>query len=230
MKNLFTGLFTESLSSMQSYLVIAIVLVLVVLVTYVLSLVFKQDAKLLSTRDMTEIAIMVAFALVLEVLFTAFPGMAFGGRVSLSMLPIIIVSWRRGIVPGIIAGVLFGVLNMMLDGIASWALTIWVLLGAIFIDYLIAFGVVGLAGILRRVNNTMITFGAGILLAGTLRFLMHFLSGYIFWAAWAEEVYEGGMNPWLYSAIYNATYMVPTTLLLIVVGVLMFRRLNTIEN
>lgn len=185
-----------------------------------------------NTRVIVEVSIMVALAFVFEVVFTAFPGMPMGGRISLSMLPIIIVSWRRGIVPGIVAGLVFGVLNMLLDGIgpAAWGITWTVFVGAIFIDYLFAFGSVGLAGLLKKpFNDNVYSFGAAIVMVGFIRFMFHFTAGLIFWAAWADEVQEG-MNPALYSMIYNGTYMLPTTIFLLFVGVALYFPLKAYFN
>lgn len=182
-----------------------------------------------NTRVIVEVAIMVALAYILEVIFTAFPGMAFGGRISLSMLPIIVISWQRGLLPGIVTGLVFGVLNMQLDGIgpAAWGITWEVFIGAIFLDYLFAFGAVGIAGILRKpLGDKIYAFIGGIVLAGLIRFLFHFTAGLLFWAAWAEEV-QAGMNPALYSAGYNATYMVPTTALLVFVGLALYKPLQS---
>lgn len=173
------------------------------------------------TRVLVEIAIMVAMAFVLEVVFTAFPNMPFGGRVSLSLLPIIVLSWRQGIVPGIIGGVIFSILNMLLDGFgpAAWGLTYTIFIAAMFLDYLFAFGIVGLAGLVKRfLGNNVYTFAIGIAFGAFLRFLMHFISGMVLWSEFAPE----GQSPALYSFIYNGTYMLPTTILLLVVGVLMY--------
>jgi len=57
----------------------------------------------------------------------------------------------------------------------------------------------GLAGLLR---NKPIA-GSGL---GTLgRFVAHFLSGVVFFASFAPQ----GESPVLYSAVYNASYLVP---------------------
>jgi len=173
------------------------------------------------TRVLVEIAIMVAMAFVLEVVFTAFPNMPFGGRVSLSLLPIIVLSWRQGIVPGIIGGVIFSILNMLLDGFgpAAWGLTYTVFIAAMFLDYFFAFGVVGLAGLVKRLfGNSVYTFGLGVLFGAFLRFLMHFISGIVLWSEFAPE----DQSPALYSLIYNGTYMLPTAILLVIVGILMY--------
>mgnify|MGYP000891846782 CR=1 FL=1 len=184
------------------------------------------------TKVLVEVAIMVALAFVFEVIFTAFPGMPFGGRVSLSMLPIIVLSWRRGIVPGMVAGVIFSILNMLLDGIgpAAWGITWGVFIAAVFLDYLIAFGLVGIAGIVKKpFGDNVYSFALGIVIASTLRFLFHFISGVVFWAAWAEEV-QAGMNPALYSLIYNGTYMLPTLGLLLIVGIALYFPLKSYSD
>lgn len=178
------------------------------------------------TKVLVEIAIMVAMAFVLEVLFTAFPGMPFGGRISLSLLPIIVLSWRQGIVPGLTGGVIFSVLNMLLDGFspAGWAITYKVFIAAMFLDYFLAFGLVGLAGLIKRLfGNNIYSFGFGVIFAAFLRFLMHFISGIILWSNFAPE----GQSAVMYSLIYNGTYMLPTTILLVIVAVSIYSPLKS---
>ena len=46
---------------------------------------------------------------------------------------------------------------------------------------------------------------AGAAIAITGRFIMHLISGALFFASYAPA----GMNPWVYSAIYNGSYMMP---------------------
>lgn len=180
-----------------------------------------------STKVLVEVAIMVALAFVFEVIFTAFPGMPFGGRISLSMLPIIVISWRRGIVPGIITGILFSILNMVLDGFspAAWGLTYQVFIAAMFLDYFIAFGIVGIAGLARKFfGESILGFGMAILIAGIARFICHLISGMVLWGVFAEE----GQSVFMYSLTYNSTYMVPTIIFLLLVGIAIYFPLKPI--
>ncbi len=177
------------------------------------------------TRVLVETAIIVAMAFVIEVVFKAIPSMPFGGGYSLAALPIIILSWRRGIVPGVVAGFIFSILNMFLDGFspAAWAITWQVFIAAMFLDYFIAFGVLGLAGILKKpFGNSIIVFSAGILLANGLRFIMHLISGIVLWSEWAPE----GQSAFMYSFIYNGTYMLPNAILCLIVGIAIFTPLK----
>lgn len=178
------------------------------------------------TRVLVEIAIMVAMAFVLEIIFTAFPGMPFGGRISLSLLPIIVLSWRQGIVAGITGGVLFSILNMLLDGFspAAWGITFEVFIASMILDYFLAFGLVGLAGLIRGLfGNSIYSFAAGVVFAALLRFIMHFISGIVLWSNFAEE----GQSAVMYSLLYNGTYMLPTTILLVVVAVAIYSPLKS---
>ncbi|NPV89041.1 thiamine transporter [Coprothermobacteraceae bacterium] len=49
----------------------------------------------------------------------------------------------------------------------------------------------------------------GVVLGGLGRFAAHWVSGYVFFSQYAPE----GMNPWLYSAIYNFLVVAPSTFL-----------------
>ena len=63
--------------------------------------------------------------------------------------------------------------------------------------------VLGAAGFFRK------NFLSGILAGGLLRYLCAFLSGVIFFAEYAPE----GQSPFVYSLLYNASYMVPEILI-----------------
>jgi len=50
-----------------------------------------------------------------------------------------------------------------------------------------------------------------------LRYAAHTIAGSVFFAE-----YAGDQNAWIYSIIYNGTYMLPATILTAIVGVLLF--------
>jgi len=85
---------------------------------------------------------------------------------------------------------------------------------SILFDYVVAFGLLGLAGIFR-------TDAKGIFLGTCLgifgRFICHIISGVVVWASYAPE----GMNPLHYSIVYNGSYLLPElAITLVIVGVL----------
>ena len=78
--------------------------------------------------------------------------------------------------------------------------------GIIVLDYVLAYGALGLAAIFnRRFTNRLTSILAGIVFTYGLRFLCHFLSGWLLFASYAPE----GTPAWLYSLTYNGSYMLP---------------------
>lgn len=149
-------------------------------------------------QALAEAAVMVALAALLcQIKIFSMPNL--GSVTAASMVPILLIALRRGTRWGVMAGVVLGLVNFMLDfGAAKGLHPVSLLL-----DYPIAFGMLGLAGLAA---------GKGPYLAGPLstlalagRFVAHLVSGAIFFASYAPA----GQNPWVYSAIYNASYMVP---------------------
>lgn len=173
----------------------------------------------METRKMTEIGILVAVAAVLELISTLIPflHMPYGGSVSLGMLPIFIIAYKYGVKDGLIAGFIFAVINFILGGLViHW--------GSIFFDYTFAFTVLGFAGIFKNTNlSENKSFIFGILLGGFLRYLMHSISGVLFWSA-----YAGPEGAFIYSFVfYNLPYMLLSTLLCLFVGLSIKTRILT---
>lgn len=152
-------------------------------------------------------AMMIALSTVLSMV-TIFK-MPLGGSITpLSMLPICLVSIKYGVSWGIGTSFAYSLLQLFLDlGAAlSWGLSREAVLACIFVDYLLAFTVLGLAGIFRH-KGTVGMLG-GIALAIFLRFLCHVISGGTVFAIWS-----GWSNVWLYSLCYNGAFMLPECIL-----------------
>lgn len=148
---------------------------------------------------------MVALAGVLHFLsgFIPFLEMPQGGRVTLAaMVPVLFVAVRRGPRIGILAGIALGLVVLVEEPFIYHPVQV-------LLDYPLAFGALGLAGFFRKLPVLGVVVGIGG------RFLCHFTSGVVFFATYTPS----GMNPALYSAIYNAWYLVPE---LIISSVLMF--------
>lgn len=157
-----------------------------------------------------EVAIFTALAIVLDnIPFLKFKVWPNGGSVSLVMIPIFLVALRWGIRAGLLSGLLLGLLKLLFGG------TILHLYQA-FIEYGFAFTVIGLAGIFSVKLKQAIQEGKnalifsyiliGTLLGSGLRFLAHFYGGIVFWGEFAPE----GQPVWLYSLLYNGSYMLPS--------------------
>ena len=176
------------------------------------------------TNVLVEGAIMIALATVLS--FIRVVKLPWGGSITLlSMLPIVLFSIRRGIKAGLTVSFLFSLVQFIqgiMDGLFGWGLTPGSLIACIFLDYLLAFTVLRLAGILRQ--KGVPGWIAGIAFAILLRFTMHFLSGVIIWQSfgqlWGEFFTE---NTVLYSLLYNGAYMLPEMIFTIIGAVALLK-------
>lgn len=155
---------------------------------------------------MMEIAMMVAVAAILDY-FTILKFWIQGGSISLAMVPLFLIAFRRGWKAGVIAGILFGFVNMMIQPfIVHWFQAL--------LDYPIAFGLVGLAGLFsvsakQTVLKRSLFIVGGIFLGGMLRLAAHFTAGVVWFGEYAPE----GTPVAVYSFVYNWSYMFPTMLL-----------------
>jgi thiamine transporter len=162
------------------------------------------------TKILTEVISMVALAGVLHFVsgFVPFLQMPEGGRVTLAaMVPIFFVAIRRGPRIGILAGIALGLVVLVEEPFIYHPVQV-------LLDYPLAFGALGLAGFFRKLPLV----GVAIGIAG--RFACHFISGVVFFATYAPA----GMNPALYSALYNAYYLVPEFIISSIVVFLLQKR------
>ncbi|WP_449354005.1 energy-coupled thiamine transporter ThiT [Virgibacillus natechei] len=171
-----------------------------------------------------EVAIFTALALLLDII----PGLSFkiwamGGSISFAMIPIFIVAFRWGLKGGLVSGFLWGVLQVAV----GTAYILHPLQG--LIEYGLAFTVLGFAGIFanqvqRAVKNgrtkvylSYITLG--VLLASCLRFVAHYVAGIVFFESAID-----GQPVWIYSLVYNISYMLPSFILCTAIVFFLFHK------
>lgn len=156
------------------------------LITGAVLLVVTKTRKQWTTKTIAYAALSIALAFVLSCirLFR----MPNGGSVTpASMLPILLFSAAFGIGPGLLTGMAYGVLQCIqgggvaaAGGFAQFAL-----------DYLLAFTVLGLAGLTKYIKNDWGLYAAmAIAIIG--RLICHTLAGVLFWNTelWASFVYN----------------------------------------
>ena len=169
------------------------------------------------TRTLVECALMIAVGTVLAQIKIF--EMPFGGSVTLvSMLPFILVSFRHGVKWGLATGFVNSLLQMLLGFYAPPAGTV-----AAFVGVVLAFTLLGLAGVIAKpFKNHLLGVAAGTAAVCVIRFLCSFLSGALLWGSY-QESYEWarGMSVWLYSFIYNGSYMLPELLITTVCAVIL---------
>ena len=204
------------------------------------------------TKRITESAMLLAVAIVLELVSKMFiPEMPFGGQITLvSMLPVVLISYRHGVNWGLVTGVAYALLEMAIgaktvaaafqpgyfgDGVMLVNALIMCVL-----DYLVAFTVLGLGGCFRnKIENRGVSLMCGSLVALGARYVAHVASGYILFSGWAEWFFtQDGFPAWgaqlaaslspqmlgfVYSLVYNGMYMLPEMVLTAVAALLLAR-------
>ena len=195
-----------------------------------------------NTRKLTESAMLIAVAIVLELLAKMFiPELPFGGQITLcSMLPVVLISYRHGVKWGLGAGFAYALLEMALGaktvaaafqpGYFGDGVLITNALIMCFMDYIAAFTVLGLGGIFRnRIQKSGPALALGAAVALSARYVCHVVSGYILFSGWAEWFFtQEGFPAWggqlvaelspellglVYSLVYNGMYMLPEILI-----------------
>ena len=140
---------------------------------------------------LAEMLVMVALSAALSmIIIYTFPQ---GGSVTMaSMVPIFVLSMRRGPKVGIFAGACLGIIVLVIT-------PFYYNPAEFLLDYPLAFGALGLSGFFGR--RPVVGVGVGI----AARFLCHFVSGVLFFCSNAPA----DMICPVYSAVYNAGYLIP---------------------
>lgn len=170
-----------------------------------------------NTKKLVTCAVMVALATVLSLIKVY--DLPLGGSITLlSMLPICVISLKYGLKWGLASAFVYSLFQFFLDlhKIMSWGLTFKMWVGSIIFDYLIAFTIIGVAGIFRKKGLTGIV--GGVSLALVLRFVSHFISGCIFFGIWSEWD-----NIYWYSLAYNGSFMLPELIFTIIATIALFK-------
>ena len=137
-----------------------------------------------------------------------------------SMLPLMLFSVSFGMGPGLVAGLAYGLLQYLQGG---WWLNVWQFL----LDYLLAFTALGLAGIAHNKKDNWLYISIPVAALG--RAVCAILAG-LMWVADTpvEELTVGTMqfsSPLLYSIVYNGAYLVPDTLICLLLAFLIAKPL-----
>ena len=137
-----------------------------------------------------------------------------GGSIDLVMIPLVIYALKWGAGWGCLAGLVFGTIKFFLGGSA-------IDIVSIIFDYSVAYAAVGLAGLEYKSSSSGKAFGA--FLGCFARFVIHYISGVTVYARWMPEEFMNMKmtSPFFYSLLYNGTYMLPNTILCVIVVALL---------
>jgi len=173
--------------------------------------------KVSKTRILCEGAAMVALATALS--YLKLFELPQGGSVCIGMLPIFFFAVRYGLKYGLLASLAYGLLQLIFDGAYAWGWT------SMILDYIVAFTVLGFAGIFAGRKGGIF---AGTVVGCILRFIVHFISGVTIYRIYAPtEVFNIPFtNPYLYSAVYNGSYILIDMVLCLVIFALLYKPLG----
>lgn len=212
----------------------------------------NKQTSINKTRRLTESAMLLAIAIVLELVAKMFiPEQTFGGQITIvSMLPVVLISYRHGMKWGFVASFTYALLEMALGAKTVSAAFLpgyfgddAMIINAIImclLDYIIAYTLLGLGGLFRnKIKNSGIGLMCGSLVALGARYVTHIASGYILFSSWAEWYFtQEGFPAWgaqlvealspeglalAYSAVYNGMYMLPEMVFTAVAAVILSR-------
>ena len=202
---------------------------------------------------MTEVAIFAAIAFALDILQggiwkSVFP---YGGSIGIAMVPLFIISFRRGLFAGVLCGFTLSIIQMLggiyiinSGSIASSLAAVGITSSSIvsffeifgpfiqvMLDYILAYTVVGLAAVFTKKFITtkskkrIIWLILGCILGGSLKYGCHVLSGLFFWPG---EIF--GISGLAYSFIYNGLYCIPNIIISTILMVIIARYYPIILN
>ncbi|MBQ8533766.1 MAG: energy-coupled thiamine transporter ThiT [Clostridia bacterium] len=166
-------------------------------------------------QKITESGLMIALATILSIIKLI--DLPYGGSITLaSMLPVMIIAYRYGSLWGVFTGFTYGIIQAILGSSSLSYATSWQAVVAIIaLDYLFAFAAAGIAGCLKNHKNKAVGFGSGAFFACLIRYAFHVVSGCTVWAGLSIPTADA----LTYSLVYNATYMIPETIVTVVAAV-----------
>ncbi len=170
-----------------------------------------------------ESAMMVALAAVLGMFKISL--WAQGGSIDFCMAPLFILAYRRGAGVAIPAGLAYGLVDCLLSGGIGWGLP------SILLDYVLAYGVIGIAGFFRKMPFGL---GIGVIVGSLARFAVHFISGvtiYRIAVGTSAELFGITFDSSLavlYSLVYNGSYMLGDCILALFVVLLLKKPIERI--
>ena len=132
-------------------------------------------------------------------------------------------SMRRGLYPALFSGLVWGVLHFPLGKV------VYLSFSQVLLEYIVAFGVMGFAGLLyhqfqKAIRNDKQALAIFYIFISSfigvgIRYFWHFVAGFLFWGKYAPE----GVSPYWYSFTVNGIAGLQTLIVTIVVAILLLK-------
>ena len=194
------------------------VFVLIFAALLLLGAAFFSSKKKISVKQLVFSSMAIALAVVTSMikLFK----LPMGGSVTLlSMLFIVLIGYWYGLGAGLTTAIAYGILQLIIDPyILSFP--------QMMVDYLLAFGALGLSGLFCNKKNGLVK---GYIVGVLGRYFFAFLSGWIFFGMYAPEEFP---NAVVYSLAYNGSYIGAEALITLIVIMLppVSKALNAVKK
>ncbi len=169
------------------------VLIVAMLALLLLGCFLTRNRAKISAKQLAFSAVAIALAMVTSMIKLIH--MPYGGSVTLfSMLFICLIGYWYGLGTGLTTAIAYGILQMLIDPYI-------ISLPQMLIDYIFAFGALGLSGLFTKKPNGLIK---GYIVGVFGRFVFSVLSGVVFFGMYAPDSFP---NPFIYSVAYNGSYL-----------------------
>lgn len=186
---------------------------IIVLVGILFLICIKNKNEGFNTKKMAFAGICLASSFALS--FVKFKFIPSGSITVASLVPIMLYAYFFGTVSGLLVGLIHGLLQFIESA--------WLYNATTFLlDYPIAFASVAMMGVARKLfNKELPALTVGVLLTYLCRFTAHLISGFIYFGGGIVETSIPHSSMFVYSFIYQISYVGPDMIIALVVTVLL---------
>ena len=205
----FNSLVEENFTDLVTYTSIALSVALLVTVGIMLA------RKKLATQDIAYAGVAISISFVLS--FIKVTPVQYGGSITLaSFAPLLIYAYYFGFAKALVCGLIYGLLQFIQDP--------YILTPATFtLDYLLAFASVSVMGLFSKLSLNAKTVTLGTTLSILCRFIMHFISGILYFnhgSIWVNLPANSAVS---YSLLYQTVYLIPDLIICLAVMLVLLK-------
>ena len=205
----FNSLVEENFTDLVTYTSIALIVILLIAVGVMLA------RKKLATQDIAYAGVAISMSFVLS--FLKVTPVQYGGSITLaSFAPLLIYAYYFGFAKALVCGLIYGLLQFIQDP--------YILTPATFtLDYLLAFASVSVMGLFSKASLNAKTVTLGTTLSILCRFVMHFISGILYFnhgSIWVNLPANSAVS---YSLLYQTVYLIPDLVICLAVMLVLLK-------
>ena len=205
----FNSLVEENFTDLVTYTSIALIVILLIAVGVMLA------RKKLATQDIAYAGVAISISFVLS--FLKVTPVLYGGSITLaSLAPLLIYAYYFGFAKALVCGLIYGLLQFIQDP--------YILTPATFsLDYLLAFASVSVMGLFSKASLNAKTVTLGTTLSILCRFVMHFISGILYFnhgSIWVNLPANSAVS---YSLLYQTVYLIPDLVICLAVMLVLLK-------